>query len=116
MKNVNQLPKDISWAVGGLGLLDNYAPATEGFAKYSGKDFTDVLRKTNHSMLGIKNGYVFLCYVANKTATEVNALAKKLGFEYAIMLDGGHIAGIYGTESFAKINSSITQYYIIKAV
>lgn len=116
VKNVNALPKNVSWAIGGLGLLNNYAPATEGFAKIGGKDFTDVLRKTNHAMLGVKNNYVYMCYAANKTAADVNALAKKLGLEMAIMLDGGHIAAMNGGESFAKINTAITQYYIVQGV
>jgi len=106
------MPSNLSWAVGGFGLLDNYAPALEGFVGA----FSDVLRDTNHAMLGVKNGHVFMVYCESKTAPQVNALAKTLGLEYAIMLDGGHIAGINGSEGFAKINTGITQYYMIQGI
>ena len=115
-KSWRDLPLNTKWAIGGMGLLNNYAPATEGFAKIGDKDFTDVLRRTNHALFGIKNNYCYLVYCKNKTAAEVNAFAKKLGFEMAIMLDGGHICGINGAENYAKINTSITQYYIIQGV
>ena len=36
--------------------------------------------------------------------------------ELAVMLDGGHVAAINGAESFAKINTSQAQYYLIQAV
>lgn len=118
--NANQLPKGLSWAVGGVGLLNNYNPSYEGFGVCvkNGKteDFSDVLRKTNHSMLGVKNGYMYLVYCANMTVSEVNAFAKKLGLHIAIMLDGGHVAGINGAENFAKINTKEKQYYMIQGI
>ena len=118
--NASQLPKGVSWAVGGVGLLNNYNPAYEGFGVCvkDGKteDFSDVLRKTNHAMLGIKNSYCYLVYCADMTADQVNAFAKKLGLYVAIMLDGGHVAGINGSESFAKINPTTKQYYMIQGV
>lgn len=116
--NAADLPGAPIWAVGGLGLLGNYAPNLEGFCKLSAngktEDFSDVLRATNHTMLGTKNGYMFLVYCKNMTAAQVNAHAKKLGLEKAIMLDGGHVAAIKGTEGFAQINLSQTQYYMIQ--
>lgn len=111
VKSVAELPENIRWAVGGMGLIDNYAPAPEGF---SGK-FADVLRRTNHTMLGVKNNYCYLVYCKNMTAAETNSFAKKLGLSIAIMLDGGHVAAIYGGESFARINTSQKQYYMIQA-
>lgn len=109
-RNVSELPEGIRWAVGGLGLLDNYNPTAEGF---SGR-FSDVLRRTNHTMLGVKNGYCFMVYCANKTAAEANKFARQLGLQIAIMLDGGHVAAINGGESFARINTSQRQYYMIQ--
>lgn len=113
-----ELPEGVVTAVGGMGLLDNYNPSAEGFCKVvtNGKtqDFSDVLRKTNHTMLGVKGKHVYLCYCKNMTAAQVNAYAKKLGLDLAIMLDGGHVAAINGEESFAKINTSQRQYYIVK--
>jgi hypothetical protein len=120
VKSSRELPKNLLWAVGGVGLLNNYDPTAEGFCKLSkgGKteDFSDVLRKTNHSMLGEKNGYMYLVYCASMTAAEVNKLAKTLGLRVAIMLDGGHVAGINGAEPFAKINTREPQYYGIQGV
>lgn len=118
--NASQLPKGLSWAVGGVGLLNNYNPGYEGFGicVKNGKteNFSDVIQKNNHTMLGIKNGYCYLVYCASMTGDEVNSFAKKLGFYIAIMLDGGHVAGINGAESFAKINTSTKQYYMIQGI
>lgn len=118
--NAKELPADVSWAVGGLGLLDDYDPAAEGFCKLTAngktENFSDVLRDTNHTMIGVKNGFVYLCYCKSLTAAQVNAYAKQLGLELAVMLDGGHLAAINGEESFAKINTSTKQYYIVQGV
>lgn len=119
--HASQLPKGLEWAVGGVGLLNNYNPGYEGFGicVKDGKteNFSDVIKRNNHSMLGIKNGYCYLVYCANMTGEEVNAFAKKLGFYIAIMMDGGHVAGINGDEDFAKINHKTTkQYYMIQGI
>lgn len=122
VKSVDELPESIRvnlrWAVGGMGLLGSYDPNAEGFCKLTtnGKteDFSDVLRNTNHSMLGYKGGYFYLVYCKSMTGAGVNTFAKKLGLTYAIMLDGGHVAGINGSESFAKINTSQPQYYMVQ--
>lgn len=111
VRNASALPSGVLWAVGGLGLLGNYNPAAEGFTGA----FADVLRDTNHTMLGVKNSRVYMVYCASMTAAQVNVFAKTLGLEYAIQLDGGHVAAINGGESFAKINLSTTQYYAIQA-
>ena len=137
VKSTNELPSGIIWAVGGVGLLNNYNPTAEGFCKCSAngkaEDFSDVIRTTNHSMLGYKQGYMYLVYCSNMSGTQVNDLAKKLGLEKAIMLDGGHITGKYivpgfidghihlessviSPENFAKINCSAKQYYIIQGI
>ena len=119
--STDELPSGIIWAVGGVGLLSNYNPTAEGFCKCTAngktEDFSDVIKTNNHSMLGYKQGYMYLVYCSNMSGAQVNDLAKKLGFEKAIMLDGGHVAGINGTEDFAKINTKSTpQYYIIQAI
>ena len=116
VKLASELPSDLQWAVGGVGLLDNYDPDAEGFCKVSSGDYSDVLRDTNHTMLGVKNGYVYLVYCKSMTGKQVNAFAETLGLEKAIMLDGGHIAGINGAENFAQINTAQTQYYMIQGV
>jgi hypothetical protein len=110
--SASALPSDVRWAIGGMGLLDFYDTAAEGFTGA----YSDVLRKTNHTMIGVKNDLVYLCYCKNMTGTQVNDYAKKLGLTYAIMLDGGHVAAINGGESFARINTGQAQYYLIQGV
>ena len=100
---------NVVWAVGGMGLLGNYNPAAEGFAGV----FSDVLRKTNHTVLGYKGGMLYGVYCKNMTAQHVNALCRnKLKLEYAIMLDGGHVAAIHAACS--KINTNQRQYYAVR--
>ena len=105
-----ELPDSVKWAVGGMGLLDLYGPQEEGF---SGQ-YADVLRRTNHTALGVKGGMVYLIYCAGMTGREVDEHCRKLGLELAVMLDGGHVAAINGAESFAKINTGQIQYYMIQ--
>lgn len=100
---------DVVWAVGGLGLLDRYAPAAEGFTGA----YADVLRKTNHTVLGYKGGLLYGVYCKNMTAQQVNAFVRgKLKLEYAVMLDGGHVAAIHAACS--KINTNQRQYYAVR--
>ena len=100
---------DVVWAVGGLGLLGNYNPAAEGF---TGR-FADVLRKTNHTALGYKGGMLYGVYCRSMTAQQVNALCRdKLKLEYAVMLDGGHVAAIHAAVS--RINTNQRQYYAVR--
>ena len=111
-KAAADLPQGVRWAVGGMGLLGLYDPAAEGF---SGQ-YADVLRRTNHTMIGVKKGMVYLVYCKSMTGAQVNAHAQELGLEHAVMLDGGHVAAINGGESFARINTSQVQYYLIQGV
>lgn len=99
----------IVWAVGGLGLLDRYDPAAEGFVGA----YADVLRKTNHTALGYKGGLLYGVYCRSMTAQQVNALCRdKLKLEYAVMLDGGHVAAIHAAVS--RINTNQRQYYAVR--
>lgn len=100
---------DVVWAVGGLGLLDLYNPAAEGFTGA----YSDVLRKTNHTVLGYKGGMLYGVYCRSMTAQQVNALCRdKLKLKYAVMLDGGHVAAIHGACS--KINTQTRQFYAVR--
>jgi hypothetical protein len=114
----DELPKNVRWAVGGLGLLDNYDPKAEGFCKLTKdgrtENFSDVLRDTDHTVLGYKDGLFYMVYCKSMTGAQVNAFAKKLGLEMAVMLDGGHVAAINGGEEYAKINLKQKQYYAIQ--
>ena len=99
----------VMWAVGGLGLLDRYDPAAEGFTGA----YSDVLRKTNHTVLGYKGGMLYGVYCRSMTAQQVNALCRdKLKLEYAAMLDGGHVAAIHGACN--KINTQTRQFYAVR--
>lgn len=112
VRSYEELPK-LKWAVGGFGLLSMYNPAAEGF---TGK-FADVLRRTAHTVLGEKDGWLYLLYLKNMTAAEVNSFCKsKLMLDRAIMLDGGHVAAINGAEKFAQINMGQKQLYLIQGV
>ena len=99
----------VVWAVGGLGLLDLYNPAAEGFTGA----YSDVLRKTNHTVLGYKGGLLYGVYCRSMTAQQVNAFCRdKLKLEYAVMLDGGHVAAINGACN--KINTQTRQFYAVR--
>lgn len=113
-KRVGHISKDLPldkvvWAVGGMGLLDFYDPAAEGF---TGK-FSDVLRKTNHTVLGYRSGMFYGVYIKNMSASQINTFCKdKLKLDMAILLDGGHVAAINSTNN--KINTSLKQLYAIR--
>ena len=52
-------------------------------------------------------------YCPNMTASQINTLCKsKMMFDFAIMLDGGHVAAINAHNN--KINTSLKQLYAIK--
>lgn len=100
---------NVVWAVGGLGLLDRYDPAAEGFTGA----YSDVLRKTNHTVLGYKGGMLYGVYCRSMTAQQVNAFCRdKLKLKYAVMLDGGHVAAINGACN--KINTQTRQFYAVR--
>ena len=99
----------VVWAVGGMGLLGNYNPAAEGF---TGR-FSDVLRRTDHTVLGYKGGMLYGVYCKNMTAQQVNAFCRdKLKLTSAVMLDGGHVAAIHAAVS--RINTNQRQYYAVR--
>ena len=99
----------VVWAVGGMGLLGNYNPAAEGF---TGR-FSDVLRRTDHTVLGYKGGMLYGVYCKNMTAQQVNAFCRdKLKLISAVMLDGGHVAAIHAAVS--RINTNQRQYYAVR--
>ena len=99
----------VVWAVGGMGLLGNYNPAAEGFTGA----FSDVLRKTNHTVLGYKGGMLYGVYCKAMTAQQVNAFVRdKLKLEYAVMLDGGHVAATH--RAFNRINTQTRRFYAVR--
>lgn len=112
-KYASELPKGVKWAIGGMGLLNMYNPEEEGFI---GK-FADVHRKTNHNVLGVKNGMVYGVYYKNMNTNQINEHCKnKMKFDMAVLLDGGGLAAMNGTERFAQINTGCKQGYAIQFV
>lgn len=113
VKSSSELPNNVKWAVGGMGLLDMYDPEAEGFTG----QYADVLRKTNHNVLGIKNGKVYGVYYENMTGQQINAHCKNwMRFDYALLLDGGGLAAMNGTEPWAKINVGCKQGYALQFI
>lgn len=99
----------VVWAVGGMGLLGGYDPELDGFTGV----YSDVLRKTNHTVLGYKGGMLYGVYCRSMTAQQVNAFVRdKLKLTRAVMLDGGHVAAINGACS--KINTQTRQFYAVR--
>ncbi|MFR0798486.1 MAG: hypothetical protein ACLSHJ_06895 [Oscillospiraceae bacterium] len=99
----------VVWAVGGMGLLGGYDPELDGFTGV----YSDVLRKTNHTVLGYKAGCSTASTAAAMTAQQVNAFVRdKLKLEYAVMLDGGHVAAIHGACN--RINTQTRQFYAVR--
>lgn len=100
---------NVVWAVGGMGLLGGYDPELDGFTGA----YSDVLRKTNHTVLGYKGGMLYGVYCRSMTAQQVNAFCRdKLKLTHAVMLDGGHVAAINGACS--KINTQTRQFYAVQ--
>ena len=110
--------QQVEWAISGVGLLDMYNPSAEGYAKFkkNGKtyDYSDVVRKTNHTAIGVKNGKVYGFYLSSMTGAEVNTYMKKQDMDIAIMLDGGHIAAVNCTQAQKNVNQK--QHNIIQFV
>src|SRR5665647_887650 len=118
--NTSEIPKrtDVLWAIGGMGLIDKYNPAEEGFSKFVKNnityDYSDVTRFTSHTLIGVKNNKIYLCCIPSMNGSQVNQYAKQCEFEYSVMLDGGHISAINSTD--IKINLSTVQGYAIQGV
>ena len=108
----------IEWAISGVGLLDMYKPAAEGYCRITknGKtyNYSDVLRRTNHTAIGVKSGKVYGFYLSSMTGAEVNTYMKKQDMDFAVMLDGGHIAAVNCTQ--AQKNANQKQHNIIQFV
>jgi N-acetylmuramoyl-L-alanine amidase len=120
VKRLVSIPEDelklVQWAISGVGMLDMYEPSKEGYSRFKkdGKiyDYSDVLRKTNHTAIGVKDGAVYGFYLSNMTGAEVNNYLKSYGLDMAVMLDGGHIASV--NSDVASFNASQKQHNIIQ--
>ena len=90
VKTVAELPNNVKWAVGGMGLLKNYDPVTEGFTG----DQAGALRKTGHTVLGYKNSYLYGICFQNHSAEQINQIVRdNFKLDAAIKMDGGSVFG-----------------------
>ena len=100
--------QQVQWEISGVGLLDMYNPSKEGYVRFqrNGKtyDYSDVLRRTNHTAIGVKSGKVYGFYLNNMPGAEVNAYVKAQDMDFAIMLDGGHIAAVNCSQEQKNVN------------
>jgi len=112
--------KDIIFALGGVGLSD-YNPEAEGFCEFQAenifshkienKDFSDVLRKTNHSVFGFKDG-LFFGSIMYGSGEEIALEAKKMGMEHVILCDGGSWASCNTPD--LRLNTNKSQYSLVQ--
>lgn len=110
--------KDLVWAISGMGLITHYAPKKQGFSK-GRKDgvnynYSDVLRKTDHTVLGYKDGEMHGYYLSHMTGKQIDTFCRNQGLTYAILLDGGHIASCHC--DVGKANSNRFQQNILQFV
>lgn len=120
--NTSEIPNraNVKWAVGGMGLLSQYNPYQEGYRKFvyngSNYDHSDVLRDTNHTVLGIKDNFCYLIFVKSMTGAQVNNFCRdKMKLDMAIMLDGGTDIPAFNGAGI-DINTGRTQGYAIQGV
>lgn len=89
--------KDIKFAIGGLG-ISNLKPSEEGFCKFTRtnvytkqletKNFSDVTRRTYHSVGGFKDDLFFMSIMYG-TSEEIEGECLKQGFTEVVQFDGG---------------------------
>lgn len=117
--------KNVKWAIGGAGLLDNFNPKAEGYCVFTDRNgvkrkYNDVWRLTNHTVLGVKGKWKYGVTLINKGDEKADGLSinkfikDNFKFDYALKLDGGHIAARNGPSE--KINTSQSQAYAIQFV
>lgn len=125
VKTTAELPNlsNIRVAVSGAGLMNMYNPTAEGFCKFTdpagvSRNYSDVLLKNSHIVLGAKSNLFFGVYFESADAAEMNDECINLfQFDLAVLLDGGKdISSMNGSESFSKINTSKKQGYMIQFV
>ncbi|WP_127725412.1 phosphodiester glycosidase family protein [Anaerosphaera multitolerans] len=100
---------NIKWAIGGLSLYPFYNPTAEGFTG----QYADVLKKTNHSAIGVSNGgKIYLISVKNRTVNEFrnDMLNSKLGFKALINLDGGGTTQMYFDKSIISSTRGLNHF------
>jgi len=112
----NDLPLGTVWAISGLG-LHSFRPDVEGYSKFTfngeKKDFTDVLRNTGHTAIGVNSAdEIILAYIKGDALHVKDIMINKLKCKYAIMLDGGHIAAI--KNEYSSHNSKQRQHNVIQ--
>ena len=96
VQSVNELPKDVIWAIGGGSLIPNYNPKEENW------DST-VTYTTNRTGIAYKDNTVYLIVAKNMSMEEFrNRITNQLKVDGAIFLDGGG-----STQMFYENNKGI---------
>ena len=114
--------QNIVKAIGGVGISD-YNPEAEGFCKFKAinifnkrmetKDFSDVLRATEHSVFGFKDDLFFSAIMYGQ-AHEIKAECEKQGFTDVIMGDGGSWSAC-NTDDY-KLHLDKPQYSMVQMI
>ena len=123
VQTYRQIPgwQNIVKAIGGVG-ISNYDPVEEGFCKFTAinifnkrtetKDFSDVLRRTNHSVFGFKDD-VFFAAIMYGTSLEIKAECEELGYTDVVQGDGGDKWAACNTDD-VKIQADWNQYSMVQ--
>lgn len=106
INNADELPKDTTFAVGGMMLLPIYDPKAE-------RVLPDILRTTNHTAIGFKGDEVYL--ITTKERCTMYTLYQRLyvlKLDGAVALDGGGSTQMFyegnrGNHTTRKLNSMI---------
>jgi len=94
-RTAQELP-DCKWAIGGCSLVD---AKLDGFTRINASvDYSDVLRKTSHTILAYTTTEIVGIYYCGNYSQIQDLVFNKLKLKGGILLDGGHIAAINGIE------------------
>jgi len=114
--------QNIVTAIGGVGISNHY-PELEGFSDFKAiniwnkrtehKDFSDVLRRTEHSVVGFKDD-LFFASIMYGTSKEIQVECLKQGFTNCVQLDGGSWASC-NTENY-KHNLDKSQFSLVQVI
>ena len=92
------------WGISGVMLVPDYNRWAERY-------LNDVYRKTNHTVIGFDEEYIYLMVQKNCTMTQLIKTCKKFGLKGAVSLDGGGSSQLRfngkGVFSARKINSAV---------
>ncbi len=97
INNINEIKREVEWAIGGIGLFPSYDPRTE-------KVPSDMLRYTHHTGVAFKGDTVYLIVSKDMCvlAKFKNYIIQELKIDGAIAVDGGTSTQMLGHNDFGK--------------